>query len=479
MKKWFKFKMPTAFTILFLIIIILVFLSWIPAVAKTPAGIIDIFWVPMESFTNKGRASIIIFVLILGAFVNVMMKTQALDALIGKLISNLKNKELWLIPILMIFFSVSGTTYGMAEETLGFYALILPIILAAGFDAFTGLLIILLGAGIGVLGSIINPFLIGTAVQAAIDGGIVGKLAVTTGIVWRVIIWIVMTTVAIGFVMLYAYRVKKDNRNSVVFSMHSEHQKIFKKSILEVPLTKRRIVSLILFALAFVVMIFYLIAWSEFGISIFKEFGKTINTEVPYITKFIPGVGVGGLLEVSSFFLIATIIIGFVNWKSEQMLVNDILQGSSAILSVCLVIALAGGITVILQRTGMQEIMIAGIKNSIVNLPQWAIPLILYFLFVPLSFLIPSASGFATAVFSIIAPALGVGLTSGAITSFSLASGIVNLVTPTSGVVMGAIALSHISYGSLLKGLWPLLIVIMVLSIVFLVIGSLIGQPTF
>lgn len=473
--------MPTAFTILFLIIVILVFLSWIPAVAKTPAGIIDIFWVPMESFTNKGRASIIIFVLILGAFVNVMMKTQALDALIGRLISNLKNKELWLIPILMIFFSVSGTTYGMAEETLGFYALILPIILAAGFDAFTGLLIILLGAGIGVLGSIINPFLIGTAVQAAINGGIVGELAVTTGIIWRVIIWIVMTAVAIGFVMFYAYRVKKDKHNSVVFSMHSEHQKIFKKSILEVRLTKRRVVSLILFALAFVVMIFYLIAWNEFGISIFKEFGKKINTEVPYITKFIPGVGVGGLLEVSSFFLIATIIIGFVNWKSEQMLVNDILQGSSAILSVCLVIALAGGITEILQRTGigMQEILIAGIKNSIGNLPQWVIPLMLYFLFIPLSFLIPSASGFATAVFSIIAPALGVGLTSGAITSFSLASGIVNLVTPTSGVVMGAIALSHISYGSLLKGLWPLLIVIMVLSIVFLVIGSLIGQPTF
>ncbi len=96
--------------------------------------------------------------------------------------------------------------------------------------------------------------------------------------------------------MLYAYRVKKDKHNSVVFSMHSEHQKIFKKSILE----------------------------------------------VPYITKFIPGVGVGGLLEVSSFFLIATIIIDFVNWKSEQMLVNDILQGSSAILSVCLVISLAG-----------------------------------------------------------------------------------------------------------------------------------------
>ncbi|WP_215826485.1 hypothetical protein [Spiroplasma endosymbiont of 'Nebria riversi'] len=177
MTKWFKFKMPTAFTILFLIVVILFFLSWIPAVAKTPAGIIDIFWVPMESFTNKGRTSIIIFVLILGAFVNVMMKTQALDALIGKLISNLKNKELWLIPILMIFFSVSGTTYGMAEETLGFYALILPIILAAGLDAFTGLLVILLGAGIGVLGSIINPFLIGTAVQAAIDGEIVGKLA--------------------------------------------------------------------------------------------------------------------------------------------------------------------------------------------------------------------------------------------------------------------------------------------------------------
>lgn len=478
MKKKFNLKMPTAFTILFAIIAILVFLSWIPGLASKPAGILDIFWVPIKSFTSNNRTSIIIFVLVLGGFINIVIKTHTLDAFISKLILKLKKREILLIPILMVFFSLSGTTYGMAEETLGFYALIIPIMFAAGFDAFTGLLIILLGAGIGVLGSIINPFLIGTAVEVAKSGGANSDLSITTGIVWRIVIWFAMTTIAITFVMLYARRVKKNPETSVVFAMRDAHKNIFKPSQ-HFYLTKRRIMSLIVFSLTFIVMTFYLIAWSKFGVNIFEKFGKTVNDKAPYLTRFIPGFGTGGLIEVTTFFLIAAILLGLINWNSKSIALNDFLAGSSGILSVCLIITLAGGIGIILEETGMQKIIVEKIKSSISDLPKWSVPVILYLIFIPLSFLIPSTSGFATAIFGIITPALGATLVSGAITSFSLASGFVNLITPTSGVVMGALALSHCKYNDLIRGIWPLLIIIFVSSILMLVIGSFIGQGIF
>ena len=168
-----------------------------------------------------------------------------------------------------------------------------------------------------------------------------------------------------------------------------------------------------------------------------------------------------------------------INWTSEKIFISDVLQGSSDILSVCLVISFAGGIGVILEETGLQNKIVHTLKDSLTNLSVLVIPIVLYILFIPLSFLIPSTSGFATAVFGIIGPAIGVALTANAITSFTLASGIVNLITPTSGVVMGGIALTKIPYQTFLKGMRPIILILFILSILLLFIGSLIGSPIF
>lgn len=475
-KKKISFKIPSAFTILFFIISIIVLLSWIPGVAKTsPAGVLDIFWAPLVSFTNNKRSQIIIFILILGAYINIVMQTKALDALISKLTKKLKNKELWLIPPLMLLFSIFGTTFGMAEESLGFYSLIIPIVIAAGFDSFTGLLIILVGAGIGVLGSTINPFSIGVAVS---NSGLGKNLTTTTGIIWRLIIWITFTIIAIIFVMYYAFRVKKNINNSCVSDLHQIHLLNFSKVNNENKLSIRKIITLVIFIFSFIIMIFYLISWCDFKINVFSHWGNEINRNVPYWTAFIPGFGDGSLIEVASFFLLSLILVAIINWKGEEKFINDFIFGTKDILSVCLIIALAGGIGEILERTGMQESIIIKIRNLVTKVDNWLIPTILYLFFIPLSFLIPSTSGFATSVFGILGPVLE-SSTSGAITAFSLASGIVNLVTPTSAVVIGALQLSQVPYGRLWKGLWFFLLIIFILSIIFLIAGGLIGSPIF
>jgi uncharacterized ion transporter superfamily protein YfcC len=160
------------------------------------------------------------------------------------------------------------------------------------------------------------------------------------------------------------------------------------------------------------------------------------------------------------------------------------MAGASDILSVCLIIATASGVGVILQRTYIQDLIVNGLSNAASGLNITLLLVILFLLFLPLSFLIPSTSGFATAIFPILGPVLlsmphndvsG----SGAITAFSWASGILNLFTPTSGVVMGALALSRISYEKLLKGIWPLLLILTILSILLLVAGSFVGGTIF
>ena len=122
--------------------------------------------------TLKGAIDVALFVLIIGGFLGVITKTGALDAGVGALVKKLKGKELMLIPVLMLIFSLGGTSYGMAEESLAFYALITATMMAAGFDPLVGAATFLLGCGVGVLGSTVNPFAIGAAISAAGASGV-------------------------------------------------------------------------------------------------------------------------------------------------------------------------------------------------------------------------------------------------------------------------------------------------------------------
>lgn len=510
-----KFKMPTAFTILFLIMVVIVLISWIlkwagvsynethnlnindDIVGTTTvvnkkvaaAGIVDIFYAMINGFISK--ADVIVFIVALGGFIQVILKSKALDAFTQGLSRKLKNRIIWLIPILMVFFSFCGSTYGMAEESLGFYMIMIPLMIAAGFDKAVGLMIVLFGAGVGVLASTVNPFVIAIAADAAKATGVTQS----DGMAFRWIFWVIATTVSIVLVMWYAKRVHANPQKSVVFETLEGDKKFFLgEKQEEVFFDGRKIASLTIFLLTFVIMVAYMVSWdSMFGGKTMENAGNWLNNNIPYLTGFMPGFGKGGLLEVGVFFIVASLIIALINWRNvndpesaiggEEGYINEMLTGARDMLGVCLVIAVAAGIGFILENTGIQTLVINGLTGSVGNLKKLPFLIVSFIVFLPLSFLIPSTSGFAAAIFPIWGPtaaaAGGISTVSGSIAAFSFASGVLNLFTPTSGVVMGALGIAKIEWGKFMKHAWPFILIMTVLSAMMLIVGSFLPSPIF
>jgi uncharacterized ion transporter superfamily protein YfcC len=200
----------------------------------------------------------------MGAFLQVINASKTLESGIGRLVKKLNGKELIIIPVIMLLFSIGGATFGFCEETIPFYAIIMPIVLAAGFDGITGLIIILFGAGLGVCSSIINPFMIMTSVDAVNKSLPDAMLSTGDGIIFRVIIYVVFVAIGITFTMLYANKVRKSPRKSYVYDLQHIHNQNFKFLASNVPpFTAKRKITLIIFASCFVLLIFGAIPWDN------------------------------------------------------------------------------------------------------------------------------------------------------------------------------------------------------------------------
>ena len=262
------FKLPTAYSILLIItILIAIITQFIPGVNS--AKFSDIVMAPINGL--KDAIDISLYVLLMGGFLGIVTKTGALDAGIGAVVKKLNGKELLLIPILMFIFSLGGTSYGMAEETLAFYALVTATMMAAGFDSLTAVATIILGSGSGVLGSTVNPFLVSTSIDSLKGVGIVANQAIVIGI--GVILWLSSLFISIFFVMNYAKKVKNDKNASILSTKEYKNAKeAFMDSNKEtIEFTTKRKIVICLFIISFIVMILGVIPWERFGISIFKE----------------------------------------------------------------------------------------------------------------------------------------------------------------------------------------------------------------
>jgi uncharacterized ion transporter superfamily protein YfcC len=489
-----RFKMPTAFTILFFIIAFIILVSWIlkwynvsPAfnghTTKIAAlGIVDIFYSIVQGFLSK--VDVIIFILCLGGFVLITLNSKSLEAMTQALAKKMKAKSIWLIPILMTFFSFCGSTFGMAEESLGFYMMLIPFMIVVGYDKLVGVMIVLFGAGVGCLASSVNPFVISVAVDAAQKAGVDG-ITTSDGMAFRWISWVILTTVSICLVMWYANRIRKNPQKSYVFDT-MEGDKVFYlgEKQEEYKFTGRRIATLTVFLLTFVIMVIYMVAWDDIlSTDTMEKAGAWMNKNAPYITGSIPGFGMGGLTEVAPFFLISGLIIAAINWQGEAKYVDDTINGARDLLGVCLVIAVAGGIGYVLETSHIKDLIVNGLVDSVGSMPKTPFVIVSFILFLPLSFVIPSTSGFAAAIFPMWGPtayaAAGTAGVSGSIASFSFASGTLNLFTPTSGVVMGGLGIARLEWGKFMKVAWPFFLIMAGMSVVLLGLGSLLPSPIF
>ena len=432
------------------------------------AKLSDVLMAPILGFENA--VDVCIFVLILGGFLAIVTKTGALETGIHVLVKKLKGKELILIPILMFIFSVGGTTYGMLEETVGFYVLLAATMMAAGMDPLVGSATILLGAGSGVLGSTINPFATGAAI-AAVPAGV----QVNQGLIILIgtFLWLTTLLISIVFVMSYAAKVKKD-KGSTFLSLREQKnaEKKFgnyaeKFEDKDIKLTGKQKITLILFGLTFLVMIVGFIPWGEFNITFFDKF-----------TGWLTGSTFGNwwFYEAALWFLIMAIIIGIVNKMGEKGIVDTFVDGADDMVGVILIIALARGASVLMGITHLDNYIIYNAANILKNVPEFIFTPLNYILHVVLSILVPSSSGLATLSAPIIGPLaseLGYSVEATLMTLVS-ANGLVNLITPTCGAIMGGLALAKVEYSTWFKWALKIVLTIALANIIVLTLATLI-----
>ncbi len=475
-----NFKFPTAFTILFALIAIVAVLTWvIPAgeyerqmnealgseapvpgtyheVESNPQGLTSVILAPIAGMYDPGllgssssaAIDVALFVLVIGGFLMVVTKTGAIDAGIGWLLHRLEGREILMIPILMIAFAFGGTSYGMAEETLAFYAIIIPVFIRAGYDSLTGVAVIMLGAGIGTLGSTFNAFATVVASQGA-------GIPFTTGIVLRFIILILCLAAGMAFVMRYAKRVKADPSASVVADQAEENRRHFLKGSAgddALPeLTRTRSIILLLFGITFAIMIY--------------------------------GVVVLGwwMAEMSGLFLVMSIIVWWVgkmdegSRMDEATFVETFVDGARDLLGVALIIGVARGVVVIMDAGKITDTILAGAEGFVSGLSEFAFINAMFGIQILMSFLVPSSSGLATLSMPIMAPLAdfaGVGRDL-VVTAYQSANGWVNLFNPTFAVVMGGLAIGRVSYDRWLRFVFPLLLILAVIICAALTVGAI------
>lgn len=414
----------------------------------------------------KGAIDVALFVLIIGGFLGVVTKTGALDAGVGSLVKNLKGKELMLIPVLMFIFSLGGTSYGMAEETLAFYALITVTMMAAGFDPLVATATILLGAGVGVLGSTVNPFAIGAAVSAA--GAVGVEINQGATIILGVVLWFTTLIISIVYVMKYAKRVKA-NKNSTLLSkqeLDAANKEFSQNSEEILELTGKRKIVLGLFVFSFIIMIAGVIPWNDFGVTIFDN------------TSWLNGASLGTwwFPELTVWFFLMSVIIGLIYRMSEKDIVSSFISGAADMVGVALVVGVSRGISFMMANSGLDLYILDKASGVLSGVSGMLFANMAYLIYIALSFLIPSTSGLASVSMPIFAP-LAERLNIAPeiiVTAFSAGSGIVNLITPTSGVVMGGLTISKVEYGTWIKFVTKLLIMIFIATVVILAVGPMI-----
>ena len=455
--------MPTAYTILFLLIILVAIATWfIPAgaydyadgvpvagtyhaVDPNPQGIRDILLAAFSGFFDA--VDICVFILMVGGFLGVVMKTGAVNAGVAAIIQRLGGREKYLIPILMLLFGLGGTTYGMWEETMAFYPLLLPVFLAAGYDAVVGIAVILLGAGAGVISSTVNPF--ATGIAAGFAGVSLGE-----GILLRLIQWIVFETAAIWFVMAYAAKVKKNPSKSVVGVGAGKIQVAMDEAV---PFTPRRKGIMVVFTLVFLTMVYAVIPFDEMGLPL------------PTLGWWFP--------ELSALFLVGGVVVGLIDRQREDEIAETFVAGCADLLGVALIIGISRGITVLMNDGAITDTVLHWGEEALLGTTPITFVLLVYLIYLPLTILIPSSSGLATLSVPIMAPLgkfAGVGGDL-VVTAFQSASGLVNIITPTAAVLMGALALGHVPYDRWVKFVWKLVLYFLVLTMLFLMVGVIVG----
>ncbi len=472
-KKKHKFKTPNSYVIIMAIIAIVAVLSWIipggaydyvdpnadklepiagtfHTIASNPQGLWSVIMAPVTGFIDS--VDIILYSLVIGGYIALVMKTGALDAAIGNTLKRMEGKEIMLIPALMLIFSVAGAAFGIEEETLPFFPVLVPIFIAAGYDPLVGLSVIKIGAALGVMASIANPFAVAIASKFA-------GISMADGIGIRIILLCIYIPSGIIYTMHYAKKIKEDPTKSLVYAQADENREFFlgngfNRNDLPEFTIKRKLI-LTVFALSFLVMIWGVLAWSDLGVTIWP----TMNWWFP---------------ELTAVFLTASVIVAIIDHIPVDSFIDTFLKGAADLLGVATIIGVARGVSVIMSDAAITDTILHYCETAVSNMSSGLFAGVNYLIFLILSFFIPSSSGLATLSMSIMSPLAdfaGVGREI-VIIAYQSANAMISLVAPTCGLLMGVLAMTKTSFGTWLRFVWKLLVFIAIITVLVLVVAG-------
>lgn len=456
-RKFGRFKVPHVYVIIFSLIVIAAISTYIiPAgeyertemdgrsivvdgsykgIESDPVGFLDIFQSVHQGMVNG--AEIIFFIFIIGGAFGIFRATGALDNAVTTITKKMNGKDIYLIPVLMLFFALGGAIFGMAEETIPYIMIITPLALLLGYDSLVGAAIVFGGASAGFSAAFMNPFTVGVAQSIA-------ELPIYSGFIPRIIFWFIFVSVTITYVMVYAHKIKNDPTKSLMYEEDKE-KKATIKQVERKELTKRQIIIigvlvLTIFTLAFGVM----------------QYGWFIK-------------------EIAGLFLLMGIIMGMVAKMRVNEIAESFVKGCEVLVLGALVVGFAYGILAVLEDGMIIDTILYAVSNAVSSLPSSLTAIGMYISQALINFIVPSGSGQAALTMPIMTPLadlVGVDRQT-AVLAFQFGDGISNIFTPTSGYFMAGLAAAGIAWTKWIRWIWPLLLIQYTLGAVFITIAHL------
>lgn len=403
------------------------------ATDRNSQGLIAIIKAPLKGIYDT--IDIILFVLMIGGFIRVFNETGVLEKGTSYLTSKFKGSEKWLIIILTVLMAAGGTTFGLAEETIAFYAILVPVLTAAGYDLLVPLAVIFVGAHIGNMGATTNPFSVIIASNAA-------GVNWTNGMTIRLLMLGSSLLVSLAYIIRYAERTRKDPGKSLVLRLEGEvknHFEITKSD--NASMDTRSGIMLLIFGLTFIVMVLGVTRWHWW------------------------------LTEMSALFLASAILSGILLRMREKKFVNTFLDGAAELVGVTLVIGFARGVTIILSDGNIIDTILFGLTNLVSGIPQGIFIIGLLLVFLVLGLFISSTSGLAVITMPILgALALAVGVSGDTVVnSYLFGAGIIYLISPTE-MILPSLAMVNLNYNTWIRFILPLMGWLFLLSVVLLLV---------
>ncbi len=465
-----KFKVPNTLVLIFSIMMVAAVLTWfVPGgqyerqekegrellvpesyqtVPNEPQGLSALLQAPIRGFIDGSQ--IIAFILIVGGAFIVIQRTGAVDALIRRIArahAQSRLIQIILIPLVMLIFSLFGSVFGMSEEVIPFILIFVPLAVSLGYDSIVGVAMPFVGAGAGFAGAFLNPFTIGIAQGIA-------ELPPFSGMIYRIIIWVIVTTVAVTFVVIYARRIKRNPQKSITHDIDEhwrEHVRNNHDSDENTELSRRHATILSIFGLGILLLIVGVVGFEWY-----------IN-------------------EIAALFFGLGIAIGLVSHMNLNQLAEAFMEGARELVGVAFIIAFARSILIIASDGQIIDSILHGLSTLVSGTHPIIAAQLMFVVQSMINIFVPSGSGQAALVMPIMAPLSDLlGLTrQTAVLAYQMGDGFTNLIIPTSAVTMGVLGVAKIPYEKWFRWMLPLQVILFTLALLLLIPPVLMGWGPF